>query len=253
MNDVLDTHLRPDLSVVIPFHNEGESLSSVVSEVHEALDRRISYELVCVDDGSSDGTVDALRRAQAESPLVRVLRHRNQCGQSTAVRTGVKAARAPWIATLDGDGQNDPADIPQMFALVQDPDRPPDLQLVMGRRRKRLDSAVKRYSSRIANTLRARMLRDDTPDSGCGLKLFRRDVFLDLPYFDHMHRFIPALVKRNGGVVLSVAVNHRSRERGRSHYGTLDRLWVGIWDLLGVMWLRRRTRTPVVEEWGREG
>jgi len=248
MNDTSSPSPSLALSVVIPFHNEAENLQPLVSEVHAALDGVVPYELVCVDDGSSDGTAEVLRSAQAANPLVRVLRHRDRCGQSTAVRTGVKAARALWIATLDGDGQNDPADIPRLLDVALDPERPADLQLVMGKRRKRLDSAVKRYSSRVANRVRAWVLKDDTPDSGCGLKLFRRDAYLDLPYFDHMHRFVPALVQRNGGAVISVAVNHRPRVGGRSHYGTLDRLWAGIFDLLGMMWLQRRARQPAVEE-----
>jgi dolichol-phosphate mannosyltransferase len=252
MNEPLHRIPTPALSVVIPFHNEEENLEPLIAEVHAALEGRVGYELVCVDDGSSDATAEALHSAQAANPLVRVLRHRNQCGQSTAVRTGVKAARARWVVTLDGDGQNDPADITRLFAVVQDPDSPADLQLVMGKRRKRIDSAVKRYSSRIANWVRAWMLQDDTPDSGCGLKLFRRDAFLELPYFDHMHRFVPALVQRGGGAVKSVEVHHRPRKRGRSHYGTFDRLLVGIPDLLGVMWLQRRARRPEVDEWTRE-
>lgn len=253
MKDPSHRSSTPALSVVIPFHNEAENLEPLIAEVHAALTGRVAYELVCVDDGSSDGTAQALRAAQAANPQVRVLHHRNQCGQSTAVRTGVKAARALWVVTLDGDGQNDPADIPRLFEAVQDPERPADLRLVMGKRQKRLDSAAKRYSSRIANAVRAWMLKDDTPDSGCGIKLFRRDAYLELPYFDHMHRFVPALIQRGGGSVKSVAVNHRPREGGSSHYGTLDRLWVGIPDLLGVIWLQRRARRSMVEEWRRDG
>lgn len=253
MNDPSQNLPTPALSVVIPFHNEAGNLGPLIAEVHDALTGRIAYELICVDDGSSDGTPQALRAAQVASSAVRVLHHRTQCGQSTAVRTGVKAARAPWVVTLDGDGQNDPADIPRLFAVVQDPKRPVDLHLVMGMRQQRIDSAAKRYSSRIANAVRAWMLKDDTPDSGCGIKLVRRDAFLELPYFDHMHRFVPALIQRGGGAVKSVEVNHRAREGGTSHYGTLDRLWVGIPDLLGVIWLQRRARRPLVEEWRREG
>jgi dolichol-phosphate mannosyltransferase len=180
---------------------------------------------------------------------MRVLRHRRQSGQSTALWTGVRHARAPWIATLDGDGQNDPADIPKLLALALDPDR--KLDLVAGHRVTRKDSATQRLASRIANGVRSRMLRDDTPDTGCGLKVFSRAVFLALPYFDHMHRFLPALVLRSGGRVRSVPVNHRPRQRGRSHYGINNRLWVGLVDIFGVMWLRRRTRLTEVDEVGR--
>jgi len=161
----------------------------------------------------------------------------------------VKAARGIWIATLDGDGQNDPADIPALWRIAQEAPPSPPL-LIAGHRAHRQDSWTKRRASRIANGVRRRLLRDDTPDTGCGLKLFRRDLFLDLPYFDHMHRFLPALVLRAGGVVRSVPVNHRPRQRGASKYGVFDRLGVGITDLFGVMWLRRRSSRPVLIEAG---
>ena len=188
--------MSPGLSVVIPFHNESESIPGLVEEVYAALASQPSFELICVDDGSSDDTFDQLRAVQAAHPGLRLLRHRERCGQSTAVRTGVKRAKAPWVVTLDGDGQNDPADIPRLLAVLEDPDRPSDVHLVIGMRKKRQDNLIKRVSSRIANGVRGRMLGDDTPDSGCGLKLFSRDAFLDLPYFDHMHRFLPALIQR---------------------------------------------------------
>jgi dolichol-phosphate mannosyltransferase len=162
----------------------------------------------------------------------------------------VRSARAPWIATLDGDGQNDPADIPRLLAVLRNPDRPNRLELVVGCRVMRKDTLVKRVSSRVANGVRRRMLRDATPDTGCGLKLFSRDVFLALPFFDHMHRFLPALVLRGGGAVVAVPVGHRARLRGRSHYGVMDRLWIGMVDLLGVMWLARRMRLPTTRECG---
>jgi dolichol-phosphate mannosyltransferase len=178
-----------------------------------------------------------------------VVRHRNNCGQSTAVRTGVTEARGEVIATLDGDGQNDPADIPAMLVRwralrTANPIRP---VLIAGWRAKRQDTWVRRMSSRIANGVRARLLRDATPDTGCGLKLFGRGDFLALPYFDHMHRFLPALVRRCGGHVESVHVAHRARAHGQSHYGIHNRLWVGLVDMLGVMWLQRRARVPQVE------
>jgi dolichol-phosphate mannosyltransferase len=236
------------LSVVIPFHNEAESIRPLIDEVYAALADHPSFELICVDDGSSDGTPEQLRAMRAAHPALRLVRHRDRCGQSTAVRTGVKRSRAPWVVTLDGDGQNDPADIPRLLAVLDAPTADPDLQLVIGLRKKRQDNLIKRTSSRVANGVRAWILGDDTPDSGCGLKLFRRDAFLDLPYFDHMHRFLPALIQRNGGRVVSVPVNHRPRERGRSHYGVLDRLGAGIVDLLGTVWLKRRSHRPVIEE-----
>ena len=172
---------------------------------------------------------------------VRLLRHRTSCGQSAAVLTGVRAARGTWIATLDGDGQNDPADIPALLTHAQ---AAGSLVLTAGHRVTRRDGRVKRVASRAANRIRARLLGDATPDTGCGLKLFARETFLALPHFDHMHRYLPALFIRAGGRVESVPVNHRPRTRGRSNYGTLDRLWVGIFDLAGVYWLQHRWRRP---------
>jgi len=234
-----------ELSVVVPVHNEAENVGPLIGEIGTALDGVVDYEIVYVDDGSSDATAERLAEAGKGFPRLRVLRHRRQSGQSTALWTGVRHARAPWIATLDGDGQNDPADIPKLLSLALDPDL--KLDLVAGHRVTRRDSVVQRLASRIANGVRSRMLHDDTPDTGCGLKLFSREVFLALPYFDHMHRFLPALVLRGGGRVRSVPVNHRPRQRGRSHYGINNRLWVGLVDLVGVMWLRRRTRLTEVD------
>jgi dolichol-phosphate mannosyltransferase len=230
-----------DLSVVIPVHNESDNVLPLAGEVAAALDGRFDYEVIFVDDGSSDQTPARLREALRRYPRLRVVRHRRQAGQSTALWTGVRQARASLVATLDGDGQNDPADIPALVAVLEDYGQG-DLALVAGHRVTRKDSTVQRISSQVANTVRSGLLRDDTPDTGCGLKVFRRDVFLALPYFDHMHRFLPALVLRHGGRVKSVPVRHRPRERGRSHYGVHNRLWVGLVDLAGVIWLRRRTR-----------
>ena len=208
---------------------------------------RIDFEMLYVDDGSADGSVADLAGLRRGHGRLRVLRHRNQCGQSAALWTGVAGARAAWIATLDGDGQNDPADI---LALIDARDRSAtaNLWMIAGVRGKRRDGTVKRLSSRIANAVRARVLRDATTDTGCGLKLFRRDAYLALPFFDHMHRFLPALIRRAGGAVLEVPVNHRPRTAGASHYGTWDRAWVGLIDMLGVAWLQRRMESPVVEE-----
>jgi dolichol-phosphate mannosyltransferase len=179
--------------------------------------------------------------------MLRTIRHRASCGQSRAVTTGVNAARYEWIATLDGDGQNDPADIPALLARLADPAQPANLELLAGWRARRSDTFLRRLSSKVANGVRSRMLKDNTPDTGCGLKVFARETFLQLPNFDHMHRFLPALVMRNGGAVVSVPVHHRARERGTSKYGVHNRLWVGIVDLFGVAWLQRRVRLPVIE------
>ncbi len=234
-----------DLSVVIPARNEAPNVAPLVTEIRRALDGRVDYEIVYVDDGSSDATAAEIRRLGDGFPRLRLLRHRSSCGQSMAIATGVKAARADWVATLDADGQNDPADIPRLWELARASPAAPPL-MVAGQRQKRRDTWSKRAASRAANAIRRAILGDGTPDTGCGLKLFRRDLFLELPRFDHMHRFLPALVLRQGGKVISVPVNHRPRERGQSNYGVFDRLWVGIADLIGVMWLMRRAKNPAV-------
>lgn len=219
-------------------------------EIHAALDGRFAFETIFVDDGSTDGTARAVVAARLQGmPEVRLVRHQVRSGQSAAVATGVRAARARWIATLDGDGQNDPADIPKLLEAVAQSDSP-GLRLVMGNRTTRRDTWLRRLSSRVANGVRGGLLKDGTPDTGCGIKVFDRDVFLDMPRFNHMHRFMPALFQREGYQVISVPVNHRERTRGRSKYGLHNRLWVGIVDLFGVMWLIRRAspRVPVKEE-----
>ncbi|MCQ4158838.1 glycosyltransferase family 2 protein [Roseomonas sp. GC11] len=239
--------LSPILSVVVPVRNEAPNIAPLVAEISAAL-ATVPHEIVYVNDGSTDDTPAVLRGLMATTPSLRVLEHPRSCGQSAAIVSGVRAARGTWIATLDGDGQNDPADIPALWAFAQGEVAaaggaiPP--LLVAGWRVHRKDTQVKRVSSRLANRIRARLLGDATPDTGCGLKLFPRALFLALPAFDHMHRFLPALVLRQGGRVVSQPVNHRPRLRGVSNYGTLDRLAVGITDLLGVMWLQRRWKRP---------
>ena len=237
-----------DLSVVIPVKNEAENIAPLAGEIRAALDGLVEYEILFVDDGSNDATGAEVSRLAARMPQVRLLHHARNCGQSAAIRTGVRAARAACIATLDGDGQNDPADIPALWRLArQAPANPP--LMIAGYRERRQDSWSKRLASGVANAVRGRLLRDRTPDTGCGLKLFPRSLFLDLPYFDHMHRFLPALVLREGGVVRSVPVNHRPRRQGVSKYGVFDRLGVGIVDLFGIMWLQHRgTRPHPVDE-----
>lgn len=241
----------PEISVVVPVHDEEENVVPLAEEVRNALGTSFDYELLFVNDGSGDGTLSRLVELAGRDPRVRILAHRVRSGQSTALRNGVRAARAPLIATLDGDRQNDPADIPRLIEAIRDPRRPPRLALVAGTRTRRRDNLTKRLSSRIANGVRSRMLHDRTPDTGCGLKVFFRDAFLDLPHFDHMHRFLPALFLGQGWDVRSVEVRHRPRTRGRTHYGTLDRLTVGIVDLFGVLWLLRRSRVPELTEVGR--
>lgn len=239
------TH-SPALSVVVPVFNEQDNIAPLVAEIVAALRGRVDFEIVYVDDRSRDGTFDALLRLKAQTPELRVLRHATQSGQSTAIRNGVKAARGEWIATLDGDGQNDPADIPKLLA---ERDRAaPSVKLFAGWRVQRRDSGSKRLASKWANAIRTRMLRDDTPDTGCGTKLFERAAFLELPYFDHMHRYLPALMQRAGWETVSVPVNHRHRATGVSKYDNFGRALAGIRDLRGVAWLIRRSKVTAVEE-----
>lgn len=239
-----------ELSVVVPVHNERDNVAPLIAEIVAALRGRIDFEIVYIDDLSVDDTLAVLAAEQLRVPELRVIRHLSQCGQSTAVRNGVRAARGSWIATLDGDGQNDPADIPKL--LAERASARPEVRLFAGWRVKRNDDALKRISSKVANAVRSRILRDATPDTGCGIKLFDRAVFLDLPYFDHMHRYLPALMQRAGYRTLSVPVGHRPRSSGVSKYGMWNRLWVGIVDLRGVAWLIRRSRRSIVEELPRD-
>lgn len=237
----------PRLSVVVPVRNEEGNIVPLLDELAAALAPLGAFEVIYVDDGSSDGTPAALRAAGATRPWLRSVRHRESCGQSAAVRTGVRRARAPVVATLDGDGQNDPAFIPALFAALEAGG--PDIGLAQGQRVGRKDTGFKKFQSRVANGVRGWVLKDGTRDTGCGLKCFRREVYLALPYFDALHRFMPALVKREGFGIVHVDVKDRPRLSGRSNYGFLDRLFVGIRDLVGVSWLiARRKRVPIVEE-----
>ena len=236
----------PELSVVVPVHNERDNIVPLLTEIAAALRGVTDFEIVYVDDLSRDDSLAVLGQAKAQFPELRVLRHVSQSGQSTALRTGIKAARGAWIATLDGDGQNDPADIPKLLAMRAA--SPAEIKLFAGWRVNRQDTGSKRWASRFANAIRSRLLRDETPDTGCGIKLFERALFLDLPYFDHMHRYLPALVQRAGWQVRSVPVNHRARGAGVSKYNNLNRALVGISDLRGVSWLIRRSKRTAVEE-----
>lgn len=233
--------VSPRLSVLIPAHNEAGNLLQLLDEVDCAL-AQIEHEVLVVDDGSNDGSWELLEQLACANPRLRPLRHECSAGQSTAVWQAAWHARGEWLATLDGDGQNDPADIPAMLARAIGE----QATLVGGQRVQRCDTWLKRLSSRVANRVRQALLHDDCPDSGCGLKIIRRDAFLRLPHFDHMHRFLPALICAQGGRCLSHPVRHRARIQGRSHYGLSNRLWAGIIDMIGVMWLRHRSRLPVV-------
>lgn len=243
VNQLLSDPATPAVAIVVPVRNEAGNVVPLVNEIAAALEGT-DMEIVYVDDGSTDATGDELATLMKERPYLRCVRHAVSCGQSAAVRTGVKAARAPMVATLDGDGQNDPAFLPKLIAALNG-----RVGLVAGQRVGRKDTGFKKVQSRIANGVRGAILKDGTRDSGCGLKAFRRDVFLGLPYFDGLHRFLPALVRRDGFDVAYVDVVDRQRRAGTSNYGLWDRLWVGILDLAGVWWLvRRRKRVPQATE-----
>lgn len=238
---------EPAVSVVVPVRNEAGNVAPLVNEIARALEGRWPFEVVYVNDGSTDGTEAELRRLMAQHSWLRRVHHLQSCGQSAAVRTGVAAARGALVATIDGDGQNDPAFIPAMLRALEA--GAPRVALIAGQRVGRKASRFKKFQSRIANKVRGTVLRDGTRDTGCGLKAFRRDVFLRLPYFDGLHRFLPALVKREGFAIDYVDVVDRPRGSGVSNYGMWDRLWVGILDLAGVWWLiRRRKRVPDIVE-----
>jgi dolichol-phosphate mannosyltransferase len=237
----------PAVAVVVPVRNEACNIAPLVAEIAKALDGQWRFEVIYVDDGSSDGTEAELKRLTAQYSWLRRVRHKQSCGQSAAVRSGVAAARAPLIVTLDGDGQNDPVFIPALLRALEA--GAPRVGLIAGQRVKRKSGGFKKFQSRIANAVRGAVLRDGTRDTGCGLKAFRRDVFLRLPYFDGLHRFLPALVKREGCEIGYVDVADRPRGAGVSNYGMWDRLWVGILDLAGVWWLiRRKRRVPEIVE-----
>jgi dolichol-phosphate mannosyltransferase len=226
----------PQLSVVIPANNEGGNIAPLIAEVESALSGRLEFEVIVVNDGSSDGTAQEVNAFMESRNWLRLENHDRKRGQSAGIVTGVRVAQGPLVALLDGDGQNDPADIPTLLAKLE----ASGAAMVIGERRIRQDSWVRRLSSRVGNSVRAALLHDGVRDTGSGLKLVRRADFLALPQFDHMHRFLPALIKQQGGEVLSIPVNHRPRRHGTSKYGIHDRLWTGVIDLLGVKWLERR-------------
>ena len=236
-------HRPPEISVIVPVYNEAENVARLVDEISIALSGHV-FEMVFVNDASTDETAKALTALKAQYSELRVISHRENAGQSRAVRSGVMAAKAAIIATLDGDGQNDPADIPALFAQLTRKDAPENLHLVGGRRAKRQDSAAKKLGSKIGNGVRRWLLKDKADDTGCGLKVFSREAFLRLPFFDHIHRYIPALMIREGYEIEFADVNHRPRTHGVSKYTNFGRLMVSIADLRGVMWLNRRARNP---------
>jgi glycosyltransferase involved in cell wall biosynthesis len=234
------------ISIVIPARNEQENIGSLIREI-EQLSLPHPHEIVIVDDASSDGTCAVALSLKEIAPSLRIVRHDRSYGQSAAIATGIRHAAGTLIVTMDGDGQNDPADLPKMIeALVSSSN--PRLRMIAGFRKRRHDSAWRILCSKVANAVRGSLLGDHTPDTGCGLKVFYRSAFLSLPCFDHMHRFLPALIQMQGGEVLSLEVSHRARKHGSSKYGTLDRLWVGLVDLVGVRWLRLRVLNITISE-----
>ena len=230
----------PEISVVVPVFNEEGAAAPLAEEIAAAFAGR-DHEIVFVDDASRDATRSRLVELKARLPQLRVLSHRKNSGQSRSVRTGVLAARGDIVVTLDGDGQNDPADAPRLVDRLRGDS---GLAMVGGERQKRQDTAAKRWASRTANNIRKSLLKDHANDTGCGLKVFRREAFLRLPYFDHMHRYLPALMIREGYAIAFERVSHRPRTTGASKYTNLGRLWVSLSDLLGVIWLRKRARNP---------
>jgi dolichol-phosphate mannosyltransferase len=246
MSEIFASATAPAVSIVVPVRNEADNIAPLVDEIAAALDKDLAFELIYVNDGSTDRTQAELTRLMASRPWLRQIRHEISCGQSAAVSSGVIHARAAIVITLDGDGQNDPAFIP---ALLEAMTKAPRIGLVAGQRVGRQATGFKKFQSRVANAVRSVVLRDGTRDTGCGLKAFRRDLFLRLPYFDGLHRFLPALVRREGYAIGYVDVVDRPRRAGTSNYGMWDRLWIGILDLLGVWWLiRRRRHIPQVSE-----
>jgi len=235
------------VSIVVPVRNEAENVAPLIAEIATALNGRWPYEIIYVNDGSTDATAERITAIMEQRGNLRHLHHEKSSGQSAAVRSGVRAARGGIVATLDGDGQNNPAFLPDLIAAVENGGS--RVGLAAGQRVGRKDTGFKKLQSRIANGVRSAILRDGTRDTGCGLKAFRREVFLMLPYFDGLHRFLPALVRREGYEVAYVDVIDRPRRSGVSNYGFFDRLWIGIMDLAGVWWLiRRKKSTPVVTE-----
>lgn len=248
IKEIMTKETQLDISIIVPVHNESGAIISLIQEISNAL-KGYAYEIIVVNDASSDDTLEVLEKGKSVFPSLRVLTHTKNAGQSAAIISGVRVARAPFVGTLDGDGQNDPKDLPILLQKLTRLDASPNLAMVGGMRLKRQDSAAKKYASKAANTIRQWFLNDGAIDSGCGIKVVKREVFLKLPYFDHMHRYMAALVKQSGLEVEFLEVNHRQRETGVSKYNNLGRALKSIPDLFGVKWLgTRRRQTGAVKE-----
>lgn len=233
------------LSVVIPVYNEADNVDLLSQEIINALSpEKFHYEIIFVDDCSTDNTAEILKKTSRQNPQIKYVLHKKNYGQSAALISGAKEAQHPWIVTMDGDGQNDPKDIPLLFDKLNHAN---EFSVIFGNRKKRNDDWIRKLSSRIGNGFRQLLLKDNCPDTGCSLKLFPRDIFLELPRFNHLHRYLPALFKRAGFEIINVPVNHRARIHGESKYGVSNRLWTGIVDIAGVMWLIRRPCQPKIK------
>jgi len=238
-----------DLSIIVPIFNEKENIEDLIEEIYQSIDSFIKFEVVIIDDASDDNSLQLLKSLKEEYSSLRIIRHEENYGQSSAIRTGVSVANAKWIATIDGDGQNDPRDITKLYKNLIELNQNGINTMIAGFRKVRNDNFLKRFSSRYANKIRSMILKDNVPDTGCGLKLFSRKIFLELPFFDHYHRYLPALFISNGGQVVSIEVNHRQRIKGSSKYGFHNRFWVGIYDLIGVKWLVDRKKIILSKEY----
>lgn len=237
--------MKKSLSVVIPIYNESDNIESLAQEIIQTLSAgQYEYEIIFVDDGSQDNTLQRLQELAAQQPVVKIVSHKTNYGQSAGLISGGKAAQYPWIVTLDGDGQNDPNDIPLLWEALEKQTKNQNPSVIFGNRKQRNDSFMRKLSSRIGNGVRQALLKDNCNDTGCSLKLFPREIFLQIPRFNHLHRFLPALFQQAGFQIVNVPVNHRPRLHGVSKYGVSNRLWTGILDLLGVMWLKRRACYP---------
>ena len=236
------------ITVVVPVYNEKDNIQSLLDEIVQVSKKLPISEIIYVDDASTDGSFDLLKELRSNIPMLRIIKHGKQSGQSSALWTGIKAAGNDLIVTMDGDGQNDPADIGLLYQAYERNKKNASKVMILGERTKRNDNLVRRLSSRIANNIRGSLLKDNTKDTGCSLKMFRRTDYINLPYFDHMHRFLPALMMREGVALIHVGVSHRPRLHGQSKYGTLDRALVGISDIRGVLWLQKRGRKAFLND-----
>ena len=234
-----------DISIVIPIYNEQDNIIQLIKEVRVALEKKINYEIIIVDDGSDDNTYEAVNKIKKNNKNITIISHKKNYGQSIGLQTGIVKANSKYIVTLDGDGQNDPKDI---LKLISSFDIKVGFMMVIGNRVNRIDSVAKKVASRLAFQIRKLLLKDTTPDTGCAIKVFRKKDFLQLPFFNHIHRFLPFLFNTFGGKIISIPVNHRSRSSGISKYSNFQRFLVGINDLYGVIWLRKRSVWPILKK-----